>query len=214
MYQTQFYPGSNLSTSAVPIAIKAGQEVNGIDFGMKPVRTWRVSGTVSGLPASGAVSLRLVLPDSETLLDETTVAATVSSADGAFAFVGVPAGNFLIKVLRVPMLPPVTTQMGSAVRSEQAQGVSMEPTLWATSPVTVGGSDVTGLAVALSTGVRTSGRVVFDGVRPKPTAAQLASIEITIEAAGGEKPLIFRSDRVRLAGEAFQTPEFGCPASI
>jgi hypothetical protein len=207
MYQTQFYPGSQLSTSALPIAIQAGQEVNGIDFGMKPVRTWRVSGTVSGLPASGAVSLRLVRPDSETLLDETEVAATVSSVDGAFTFLGVPVGEYLIKVLRVPQLPRLTTQIGSTVRSEQAQGVSTEPTLWAAVPVSVAGNDITGLTVALNTGVRASGRVVFDGARPKPTAAQLASIEVTIEAAGGEKPIIFRSDRVRLAGETFQTPE-------
>ncbi len=207
MYQTQFYPGTNLSTSAQPIAIKAGQEVDGIDFAMKPVRTWRVAGTVSGLPAGTAVAMRLVHSDSETVLDETEVAATISASDGSFAFLGVPAGSYAIKVLRVPLLPPQTTQVGSGVRSEQAQGVSMDPTLWAVKPIAVGGSDVSGLVVALSTGVRATGRVLFDGTRPKPTAAQLASMEITIAAAGGEPPLIFRSDRVRLARETFQTPE-------
>ncbi len=207
MYQTQFYPATGLSTSATPIAMRAAQEVNGIDFSMKPVRTWRVSGTVTGLPASGAVALRLVQSDSETVLDETEVAATLSSADGAFTFVGVPAGRYLIKVLRVPRLAQVTTQVGSTLRMEQAQGVSMESTFWATVPVTVGGSDVSGIGVALSTGTRTTGRVVFDGVRPKPTANQIASVEITIELASGEKPLVYKSDSVRLAGETFQTPE-------
>jgi hypothetical protein len=173
---------------------------------MKPVRSWRVTGTLSGLPAGSALTLRLVQADSETVLEETEVAATISSANGSFAFLGVPAGNYMIKVLRVPLLPQVTTQMGSAVRSEQAQGVSMDPTLWATQPVAVGSGDVNGLVVALSTGVRANGRLVFDGTRARPTAAQLASVEITIAAAGGERPLIFRSDRVRLAGETFQTP--------
>ena len=207
MYQTQFYPGTNLSTSAQPIAITAGQEVDRIDFGMKPVRSWRVAGTVSGLPAGTALPMRLVHADSEAVLDETEVAATISGADGSFVFLGVPAGNYVIKVLRVPVLPPQTTQVGSGVRSEQAQGVSMEATLWAAKPVSVGAGDVSGLVVALGTGVRATGRVVFDGARPKPTAAQLASMEVTIAAAGGEPPLIFRSDRVRLAGETFLTPE-------
>lgn len=207
MYQTQFYPGASSSKAALPIAVKAAQEVNGIDFGMKPVRAWRISGTVSGLPANKVVPLRLVQPDSETVLDETEVAATLSSRDGAFTFVGVPAGDYMIKVLRVPQLPSVTTEIGSTTRIEQAQGVSLDPTLWASVPITVAGTDVSGVGVPLRTGVRTSGQLVFDGTRPKPTAAQLASIEITIEAAGGEKPLFYRSDRVRLGGETFQTPE-------
>lgn len=206
MYQTQFYPGTTMSGSALAINVKAAQEVNGIDFSMKPVRAWRISGTVTGL-TTGSVALRLVQTDSDSMFDPTEVAATLSGADGAFSFIGVPTGQYVIKVVRVPRLPDVMTQVGQTTRIEQAAGVSAEPTLWASVPVSVSGGDVTGVGVALQTGARATGRLVFDGARAKPTAAQLSGGEVTIEAATGERPLIYRSDRVRLGGETFQTAE-------
>ena len=56
-----------------------------------------------------------------------------------------------------------------------------EPTLWATVPVSVGDTDVSGMSVVLSTGLRVSGRVEFEGAADKPSPEQLARIPVLIE---------------------------------
>jgi hypothetical protein len=159
------------------------------------------------LPAGQSVPLRLVQTDGDTLLDHTEVAATISRPDGAFSFVGVPSGRYAIRVERVPRPAQRITQVGAATRSELAPGASDEPTLWATVPVTVSGGDEREVSVGLSTGVRARGRLVFSGVAPKPTAAQLSLLEIAIDKASGQHPLIFNTDRVRPTADTFQTAE-------
>lgn len=207
MYETQFYPNVSTASAAQAISVKAGEERSGIEFAMKPVRTRQVSGTVTGPggPAAGLV-LRLGQND-DSVLHETEVATTISGPNGAFTFLGVPPGQYIVRVMRVGRLPRMTTAVGSVMRTEQAIGSSPDPTLWASVPVSVGDADVTDLGVALNTGARTNGRIVFAGTGAKPTTAQLASIEITFELADGRRPSGYGDDRLRPGGETFVTPE-------
>jgi uncharacterized protein (DUF2141 family) len=206
MYETQFYPNVTTASAAQAIRVQAGEERGGIDFAMKPIRTRRVSGTVTGPggPAAGLV-LRLGQND-DSVLHDTEVATTISGPNGAFTFLGVPPGQYTVRVLRVGRPPQMTTTVGSVIRSEQGIGSSPDPTLWANVPVSVGDADVTDVGVTLNTGVRTSGRIVFAGTA-KPTTAQLASLEIAFELADGRRPSRFGDDRLRPAGETFVTPE-------
>jgi hypothetical protein len=55
----------------------------------------------------------------------------------------------------------------------------------------VGESDVTGLSVALRTGVRIAGRIVFEGSKEPPTPEQLQRANISINQAGGSSPIQF-----------------------
>jgi hypothetical protein len=57
--------------------------------------------------------------------------------------------------------------------------------MWATLPVAVGNSDITGLNVVLRRGVRVSGRAEFDGAAGQPPAAELARIPIVLESVEG-----------------------------
>jgi carboxypeptidase family protein len=206
-YQTQFHPGVPTASFAQPITVKAGEERDGIDFALKPVRTWRVSGTVTGPTGPGEGLVMRLAQDDSAVLHDTDVAATVSGPNGVFTFLGVSPGRYIARVMRVGQLPRMTTQVGSIVRTEQAIGSSPDPTLWATMPVIVGDGDVSGVEVRLSTGVRATGRLVFDGKSATPTAAQLASFEIAIEFADGRRPSRYGDDRMRPAGDTFVTPE-------
>lgn len=208
MYQTEFYPGVTSAASAQAVTVGAGEERGGLDFAMAPVPTMRVSGMVSGSAGpSAGLTLRLVQSDGDTLLQETQVATTVSDASGAFTFLGVPPGRYIVRVMSMPRLPQVMTQVGAVMRMEQGAGSSSEPTLWADVPVSVANVDTTGVAVSLSTGVRASGHVVFDATSTKPDPAQLAGSVITFELADGRPPLRYGDDRTRLTGDTFTTPE-------
>jgi hypothetical protein len=126
------------------------------------------------------------------------VAESVSDATGAFTFLGVPVGSYLLRVQKNPPQPEqgsagmtAVIQMpnGGTITTRSSGGASPpvtdDPTLWAQVPVSVTGPDVTGLGVVLRTGSRLSGRVQFVGSRAQPTAAQLAEMSVNLQAAGG-----------------------------
>jgi len=61
-----------------------------------------------------------------------------------------------------------------------------DPTLYGNMPLTVREADVTGLVLALHTGVRISGRIVFDGASPPPAPDLMKRMSLSItQAAGG-----------------------------
>jgi hypothetical protein len=60
-----------------------------------------------------------------------------------------------------------------------------EPTLWATIPVSVTDTGVTGLQVSLRTGARIAGRIAFEGTHDPPGPDQLQRGSIDIISAGG-----------------------------
>jgi hypothetical protein len=104
------------------------------------------------------------------------VATTMSDATGTFTLLGIPRGDYVIRVLRIPALPEVrTTQVvemagmtTTFVTTKAAEGVSPDPTWWSATPVAVSGRDVIDLAVPVAAGTRLRGRVVFEGSAPQP----------------------------------------------
>ena len=116
IYPTQFYPGVPGTARAASIKIASGQERENVDFAMQPVRASRVTGTVIGAEGPVAnVALRLV-PASEEFQVELETSVTMTTASGEFTLLGVPAGQYVVKVLRVPRpaapaTPPAMTQV-------------------------------------------------------------------------------------------------------
>jgi hypothetical protein len=60
-----------------------------------------------------------------------------------------------------------------------------EPTLWATAPITIGETDVSGVTLSLREGPRMTGTIVFDGSKEKPPATQLTSASFILESTRG-----------------------------
>jgi hypothetical protein len=186
-YETQFYPGVSTVSRASVIALGSGEERSGIDLQMRPVATVRLSGTLMGPDGPGAnLLLRLVPADAAALSDDPEVNSAVADADGAFTFLGVVPGEYVIKVLLTPRpvappLPPNTTTTvrsggggGSVVSlsADRPNPLPTEPTLWAEMPIAVGDQDIRDLAVTLRKGARIMGRVEYDGT-PAPGSSRL-----------------------------------------
>ena len=204
IYPTQFYPGVPSAARAATITLSSGQERAGIDFSLRPVKTFRVSGTLVG--AEGPVpnaALRLAPAGEETLTDADT-SATMTDAGGAFTLLGVVPGQYTIKVLRTPRpAPPPSTmtsvQMGaSTVMSMSGPNpgaapppISDDPTMFAELPVAVGNADVTDVLVTLQRGARMTGRLEFDGTRERPDRAALTRITIALAGADPTSSPVF-----------------------
>ena len=225
IYPTLFFPGTPTVGQAASLTLKSGEERGGIDFTLRPVKTSRISGTAMGPDGPAAyVGLRLV-PAGDDFSLEMETSITMTGAGGEFTFLGVPAGEFAIKVVRIPRVvagsPATATMMstGSTTIVTTAPGAATpplplpaEPTLWATVPVGVGETDVSDVVVVLRPGARISGRLEFDGAAEKPDQARMQRIPVLVERADRVSPPPMQSipsGRVDASG-TFKT--YGVPA--
>jgi hypothetical protein len=198
-YQTLFYSSATSSAQATPIALRSGEERTGLNFQLRVVQTSRVVGTVIGPDGpAGSIGVRLV-PASEDAIGDTgfEAATTATSADGAFVFLGVPPGQYVAKVLKQPR-PQIPAELAAngLMSMSFGPGMSAAPTgtaamtLFAQAPITVTGSDVTGVSLVLNEGVKVSGRFVFDGTAQKPTPQQMQQLNVLLQSADGKNASI------------------------
>jgi hypothetical protein len=182
IYPTQFYPSVMRLTDAPMISVASGEERSDINFSLRPAKTVRVSGILTGPdgPLPDFV-LRLVPTGEELLATDPEVATTSSDVDGTFTFVGVTPGSYVIRMQRRPRTrgtvsagPVVTSGSGGAgigaVSMDDAPR-STERVQWAESPVSVGDEDVRNVSVVVRGGLRVAGRLEFVGATPKPARA-------------------------------------------
>jgi hypothetical protein len=177
LYQTTYYPASVTPTQAQTIELGPGDDRSGVNLTMRLTSTSQVSGVlISPDGAAGSLGVRLTLAeDQDATFDERyPVATTISDASGAFTFLGVPAGQYVLSVTKIPRPDMVSV---NGVISQAPTTTS--PTLWARVPVTVSTRDVGDLTVPLRPGVHLSGRIEFDGSSPKPERATNVVITLT-----------------------------------
>jgi len=176
VYPTLFYPGALSSGQATVIALGSGETRGGLDIRIRAVPAVRVSGTLKG--PDGPVPLQAVRLAARSVADDigpdNTFDAAVSMTDrrGTFTFLGVPAGQYVLKATRTPR---------PAGRGAPAPSGPPEPALWAIETVAVGTRDVA-IDVTLNLALRVSGTFVFEGSTPPQLARPLA---VTLEAADG-----------------------------
>ena len=147
-YLPTYYPGTVNLNDAQVISLAVGQET-AIQFSLTSGRMARISGAVadsSGRPVVGAM-LMLRSNSGNSIM---TMTAGQTAADGSFSLSNVPTGDHVIEVQPLP-------------RPGGDPG-SLE---FASMPVSVGGSDISGLRIVTGKGAIVTGRVVFEGQSPR-----------------------------------------------
>lgn len=180
---TTYYDGGTTIRNATPVEVDAGNETNNINIILIERNTHRISGTLvmrgTGLPVTRAmVSLEGK--------DETGTASSyleTQSADlnkqGQWSLDDIVDGTYTL------IITPMRDQEGYSVRAPDSRvrsGGMAQPFIVKRQDVTVGGTDVTGLVIELSTGGRINGTVTVEGNRPLPP-----NLTISLEAASGER---------------------------
>lgn len=159
-----FYPGALDAASAVPIEVRAGQEVTGINVTLRKARVYRVEGRIAGLaPARSANRIRLTIRARERK-DEMWLSGTGGRAkpDGSFEITQVQPGAYELSAFDPTAgIPQVLGRVPIDVTDANLRGVVV-PLL---EPLTVSGT------------VRVDGDTKFslDGVRvvPRPIESDL-----------------------------------------
>ena len=202
VYPTTYYPGAPAAREATLLTLRSGEEKTGVDISMRPVPAVKVSGVVvrpDGPAAHYAVELEAADHSVVSFGSDNLAPVTATDPGGAFLFPSVPAGNYTLRVTRMPASlaernttttvlqgggGAVSTVISSSGSSTTAP-LPTEPSWWATLPLQVGRRDITGLQVPLQEGARFSGRVEFDGTRARPEEDQLRRANIMIVPADG-----------------------------
>jgi len=225
IYPTQFYPGVPSQARATKVTLTSGQERESVDFSLKPIKTVKVSGTLMGPDGPLANTAVRLVPAADDSGIELETSAAITGEGGDFTLIGVPPGQYSLKVMRAPrvatpaaVLAMTQIQVGGGTLMTSAgpvgnppapPPVSDDPTLVADTPVTVGSRDVGDLLVTVQRGARLTGRVEFDGTRDRPDAAALTRINVTLDSVDAGLPVtIFMPTPVGRADEtgAFKTP--------
>jgi hypothetical protein len=204
VYPVVYFPAAATPGQAASIAIRSGEERAGVDLQVRPVRGVRVAGSVMGPEGPVATTaVRLVPAVNDDALEPLDVAATITDATGAFTFPAVPAGSYVLRVVRVPRPPVDVDQMHRiSVVPSGAMTISGPPaappsgpppiprdaTLVAHMPLGVGDRDITDLIVPLAAGPRVSGRIEFEGTIERPTVPSITGMRITLDPVDGSPP--------------------------
>jgi hypothetical protein len=171
IYPTTYHPSSTSLAQTTGVRLNAGEDRQGVDIQIHPVRTARVEGTVTG--SSGARQGLLVRLESShdrsqysADFDEDALQATTDAA-GVFRFPAVPAGQYF---LRAGGTPPA------------AQYSRADPHEWCSVPLKVADGDIIGMPLVLQQGLHIRGRIEFEGTADV-TIPEVVGIRIEIAAA-------------------------------
>jgi hypothetical protein len=181
-YPLTYYPGTTDAGQAQPITVGLGQELGSVVFSLIPSRLSRVVGMVlgsTGRPFGGALVVLRPAAGGGMGGALNIGGGNQVRADGTFELSNVPPGEYRLEV---------------QPRPQQIRNASMDVE-FASVPVTVAGSDISGLTIVTAAGGSVSGRVVAQGQSAqKPN---IRGVQILAMADAGTQTLM------GMAGRAF-----------
>jgi hypothetical protein len=221
-YPLTFFPGARSIESAMAIEIAGGEDRSGVDTRIQPVAAVRVSGRLAGLAAPAKLTLRLIPAGLEQLSTGSEAATTVVDADGTFAFLGVPEGQYILDarqsqfeftlqpvyVPNAPSLPPTpgrellgAQMVGWLAAGPRGSGYSAKLSppgagYFGRLTVNVGATDISDLLVSVNRTLSVRGRFVYEDVPTPPARA----LPVIAEPADRHFDLGFASSRAEDPG--------------
>jgi hypothetical protein len=175
-YPTTYYPGTTDIGQAQQVTVALGQELNSVFFALIPARLARISGTVldsQGRALSGAVVVVRPASGGGAGGAFNIGGGNQVRADGSFTLNSVPPGEYTLDIQQRP---------------RNLQSLGTDQLEFASVPLSVSGSDISGLTIITTPGVTVSGRVVLQG--QKTQGVSLRGIQVTPMTPAGSQSLM------------------------
>jgi len=162
------YPSGLTTAEAIPLILTAGEERTGIDLNMRLVTTATIYGSIAA-PAGEPLPSVLLTADSGDILGAQTVTVRAEQ-DGRFRYPNVSPGRYVLTARSTASNGPAIV-VGPLVSPRSGR------CFWARADVSVAGSDVSGVTLALQPCLAIRGNVLFQAdVMPKPS--DLTSVRV------------------------------------
>jgi protocatechuate 3,4-dioxygenase beta subunit len=220
VYPTTYHPGSMTRRGARLVRVAAGETRADVDVLVRLTDSWQVSGTLMA-PDGPAAWHGIHLVQAETAdIPLVDVSTAVTDQSGAFTFHGVPPGQYIARVVKIPWPTGPGARLGIAGGTGAIPSVAnfsamppadavipvpTEPLLHASESVTVASRHVRDLLVTMRPGPRVTGRAHFEGSAALPTEAEWRAMEVYLEPANGRQEPLYSPGRFGEDGR-FATP--------
>jgi len=119
-YLTTYYPGTYDRSQAVPLTLKAGDEMPA-NLTMVSGRTYRIRGIVTGIKAGEKPIVELVSKAGD------SINANGAGPDGQFEVRGIGPGSYLLRVVSGSDMQPLTARQEINVISADVEGLKLAP---------------------------------------------------------------------------------------
>ena len=200
-YAPTYYPGTSNGFEAQKITLAVAQEMSSADFALLPVRLARVSGAVigsDGRPVEGAMITTVPRNSAEAgAMFFPMAGSSRTDKNGQFTLSNVAPGEYTLQARGMQMT--TTSDGGDRMVFVTRIGVGGDgSTEFGSTPLTVGGDDVSNVMVVTSKGTSVSGRVVFEGGKPTNTAP----VRVSAVATDADGPMAMPGGSASLTADS------------
>ncbi len=183
-YAPTYFPGTTVGADATKLTIAIGQDAQGTDFALLPVKLAKITGTVisgEGKPADG--SMVNAVPRVTDNLGIMIPSAARTDKNGNFTLTGVAPGEYNLQTRAMSIM---STGDGNVMQfTARIGGPEGGDAEFGSVPVSVAGEDVSGVIVLTSKGATATGHVTFDGGSKPSTGATLRIAATPMDGDGG-----------------------------
>jgi hypothetical protein len=183
-YAPTYFPGTTNGADAQRLTLAAGQEAQGTDFALLPVRLVKVTGVVinsEGKPVERAVVNAVPRGGEPGIM--TMAGATGTDKNGSFTLTNVAPGDYLLQTRAMQIM---TSDAGDTMAfSMRVGGLEGGDGETGSVPISIGGEDLSNVVILTSRGATASGRLTFEG---GAGPADLSGLRVSSLAADGGVP--------------------------
>jgi len=189
-YAPTYFPGTTNGADAQRLALAVGQEAQGTDFSLLPVRLVKITGTVissEGKPTEGAMVSAIPRSGGDVVFGLSGSART--DKNGNFTLSNVAPGDYTLQTRGIQIMTSsgegggnMTFTMTRIVGPDGAGGSEPES---GSAPVTVSAEDVSNVVIITTKGATATGHVTFEGGTKPSNANNLRIMAMPLDIGDG-----------------------------
>lgn len=189
-YAPVCYPGTTTPTSSGAIALGVGEERAGVDFQLQLVPVGFVEGMVTAPAGASPQNIQISLINTGMDFPGLGNNSTRASSDGRFRMSNVAPGQYKL-LARGTIRPERRELVEQPAGRGRGRGGEGQPTrLWAAADVSMDGSNVSNVMLALQPGMTVSGQIMFEGAPARPTDLTRLRVNVVpIPTAGSPREM-------------------------